>query len=239
MKILSIGNSFSQDAHKWIYPIAKELGEDFEVVNLYIGGCSLKTHWNNFLSGVRSYDYEVNGEKCRRSSIGMALSERRWDVITLQQVSAESGIAESYEPYLTQLVHYIRKSQPQAKLYLHQTWAYDQGSDWSGFAAYNHSTEQMFVSLKTAYQDAAKRIGADIVPVGEVLQQLRTYPEFASITRDGGHLSYIYGRYAAALTWIATLRDVDVRKVGFLPEHEGVKAAPQLLEQIKQTVYTF
>lgn len=37
MKILSIGNSFSQDAHKWLHKLAKVNGVEFEIANLYIG----------------------------------------------------------------------------------------------------------------------------------------------------------------------------------------------------------
>ena len=47
MKVLSIGNSFSQDAHKWLHKLAENNGVDLETVNLYIGGCSLETHWKN------------------------------------------------------------------------------------------------------------------------------------------------------------------------------------------------
>ena len=47
MKILSIGNSFSQDAHRWLYKLAKLNGIELETANLYIGGCSLETHFKN------------------------------------------------------------------------------------------------------------------------------------------------------------------------------------------------
>ena len=37
MKILSVGNSFSQDAHRWLHHIAGLSGVSMETVNLYIG----------------------------------------------------------------------------------------------------------------------------------------------------------------------------------------------------------
>ena len=37
MKILSIGNSFSQDAQRYLHALAKADGENFKTVNLYIG----------------------------------------------------------------------------------------------------------------------------------------------------------------------------------------------------------
>ena len=47
MKILSIGNSFSQDAHKWLHKLAKQNGCDLSTCNLYIGGCPLDRHFRN------------------------------------------------------------------------------------------------------------------------------------------------------------------------------------------------
>ena len=40
MKILSIGNSFSQDAQRYLYRLAKKAGDTFKTVNLDIGGCT-------------------------------------------------------------------------------------------------------------------------------------------------------------------------------------------------------
>ena len=36
MKVLSIGNSFSQDATRYLHQIAKNSGDDFKTVNLYV-----------------------------------------------------------------------------------------------------------------------------------------------------------------------------------------------------------
>ena len=49
MKLLSIGNSFSQDAQRYLHRIAAAAGESLKCVNLYIGGCSLRTHYFNIL----------------------------------------------------------------------------------------------------------------------------------------------------------------------------------------------
>ena len=44
VKILAIGNSFSQDATRYMKEIAQSMGLEMLVVNLYIGGCSLEQH---------------------------------------------------------------------------------------------------------------------------------------------------------------------------------------------------
>ena len=39
MKVLAIGNSFSNDAMRYLHGIAKADGVDMKTVNLFIGGC--------------------------------------------------------------------------------------------------------------------------------------------------------------------------------------------------------
>ena len=47
MKILAIGNSFSEDATTYLHQIGEAAGVKNQIVNLYIGGCPLETHWEN------------------------------------------------------------------------------------------------------------------------------------------------------------------------------------------------
>ena len=51
MKLLAVGNSFSQDACTFLHQTAQAQGLDLEVTNLYIGGCSLEMHYQNRLPG--------------------------------------------------------------------------------------------------------------------------------------------------------------------------------------------
>ena len=62
MKILCIGNSFSQDATRYLSRIGKAAGTGIKTVNLYIGGCPLKTHYFNVLEDQPAYAFEFNGE---------------------------------------------------------------------------------------------------------------------------------------------------------------------------------
>ena len=213
MKLLSIGNSFSQDAHRWLHDTAKINGFELETVNLYIGGCSLETHWENVVHNNAFYELERNGCPAgEKISIERALQLDDWDVITVQQVSQLSGIPESYDPYLEDLAAYVRKQKPNAKLCFHQTWAYETDSDHGGFAFYGNDQKQMYDRIVSTTTQMAARIGADILPVGRVIQYIReNVPEFdygnggMSLNRDGFHLSWEYGRYAAAVTWLRVL----------------------------------
>ena len=241
MKILSIGNSFTQDSHKWLSPIAASRGDTITAVGLVIGGCTLETHWNHFSSNACEYAMEVNGCYIKQTTIADTLRSDNWDIITLQQASHHSGIFETYDPYLFDLAKGIKEICPQSKLYIHQTWAYETDCSYTlGFQNYNFSQSEMFEKLTAAYAKAADRLGCDIIPSGEVIQHLRrSLPEFdyqnggLSLNRDGFHLTATYGRYAAALTWYGTLLNRDVTNVSFIPEDDaGNKADAALLKKI-------
>lgn len=213
MKLLSIGNSFSTDAHRFLHTVAEQNLCEIDTANLFIGGCSLRTHWQNVCEDNAYYDYEINGNEAEtKISIKTALESQSWDVITLQQASAYSGIYCTYQPYLSSLAQLVREYQPQAKLYFHQTWSYENGSEHSGFLKYERDSRKMFECIVSASEKAAESIGAQLIPTGTVIQYLReNAAEFdyenggISLCRDTFHLSETYGRYAAAATWFHTL----------------------------------
>lgn len=213
MKLLSIGNSFSVDAQRWLHDIAVAHGVDLYNVNLYIGGCSLMRHWNNVVENKADYDLYIYGISVERKiSIAEALEMDAWDVITVQQASPVSGKPNSYEPYLSNLANLIRETNPNAKLYFHQTWAYELDAPTQNFLNYDRDQRKMYECIVRTTEDAAKSIDADLIPSGRVIQYLREHvPEFdyanggLSLNRDGHHLSMDYGRYAAGATWFASL----------------------------------
>ena len=219
MKILSIGNSFSQDGQKWLHKLAQQNGTDLICHNLYIGGCSLSMHYENIVNNKSDYDFEVNGNSgVEKISIIDALRREKYDVITIQQVSGLSGIPETYFPYISIISNIVRWEQPQAELYLHQTWAYEIDSNHGDFTHYNKDQGEMYRRLRDAYSTAAKIINAKIIPTGDTIQKLReTLPEFdyknggLSLNRDGFHLSFDYGRFAAACVWFKTLTGKKIK----------------------------
>ena len=89
INVLSIGNSFSQDAQRYLHEVAKSEGVPMETVNLYIGGCTLERHFRNMMGDRRDYTLQVDGHVAEgfSMSIDEALTARNWDVITLQQAS--------------------------------------------------------------------------------------------------------------------------------------------------------
>lgn len=213
MKLLSIGNSFSQDAQRWLHQTAVANGYDLETTNLMIGGCSLETHWHHMTDGEAAYYLERNGEDVQQMiTLPDALAMDEWDVITVQQVSSHSGRPQTFFPYLEELVAFVREKCPNAKIYFHQTWAYEIDSEHGDFPYYNRDQKEMYRRICDCAEMAAKIIDATILPSGPVVQYLRdNAPEFdykngaLSLNRDGFHLSWDYGRYAAAATWVKVL----------------------------------
>ena len=92
MRILAIGNSFSQDATAMLQPVLAASGIQAEVVNLYIGGCPLERHWQNIEQDAPAYDEQLEGEATgRKRSIREAVEDGPWDWIVTQQASHDSG----------------------------------------------------------------------------------------------------------------------------------------------------
>ena len=210
LKILSIGNSFSQDAQRYLYEIAKRNGVALKTVNLYIGGCSLRTHYLNVIEDSADYSFEFNGKSTGiKVSIDQALASDDWDVITLQQVSASSTKYETYTPYLEFVCEHVRKFCPKAKVYIHETWAYEEGSERLKSVGYLSSSD-MLADLTHAYATARKTINADgIIPSGQVMFNA-TQMGIDKVHRDTFHASLGVGRYMLALTWYKALTGNDI-----------------------------
>ncbi len=216
MKILGIGNSFSQDATRYLYQIAKSNGDDFTVVNLYIGGCTLEMHHNNLKENLSNYQLQLNGQITDKYvSIIDALKMDDWDVVTIQQGSYESFIYEKFTPYLQPLTTAIKTYAKNAKIYVHQTWAYESDSERIKMVTNYKNSAEMFKDVKVCYDKMKEDINASgIITSGELIELLKNY-DTANLYRDGFHMSLGLGRFAVALLWYATLSGKGVENVNF------------------------
>ena len=244
IKILSIGNSFSQDAQAYLHQIAASAGIESKVVNLYIGGCSLEKHHNNITENAVAYSYELNGDihMGRKASIMEGLCEEDWDFVTMQQASGWSGIPDSYYPHIIELSDYVKQYAPTAKQVIHQTWAYEQTASHPHFSKYGSDQKMMYPAVIASYAGAAEKLGGlPIIRCGELVQELRSDPIFVPntgkylITRDGYHMNIPYGRYALAALWFETLMGGDIYHASFIPE----KADAYIINRIKRYVKKF
>lgn len=214
MRILSIGNSFSQDAQRYLKAIAKRQGDGFKCVNLYIGGCSLERHHANLLTDARAYSMELGGESSGFFvSIREALLSDSWDVVTLQQASHFSEYFDTYVPYIDVLAQEVRRCAPKAKIYIHQTWAYEDGSQKLRNQGEGKTHDMMFESVRASYRAAAERIGADgIIPAGEAMH-IAYKEEIVPVYRDSFHASLGAGRLLLGLTWYQAITGKAAERV--------------------------
>lgn len=239
MNILSIGNSFSEDAQRYLHRIARADGVELNTFNLYIGGCPLSLHYRNMLSDERAYDLEMNGVRTGfKVSLKEALLNRDWDVVTIQQVSSEAPYYDTYQPYLNRIIECVRQCVPKAKIAIHQTWAYEQGSfrlnEELGYA--DHT--DMFNDIELSYQKAADEIKADfIIPSGELFQYVLANG-IEKVHRDTYHASYGLGRYALGLLWYAVLTGNEVKDNTFSDFDEGISQAEvEIVKNSVQKIY--
>lgn len=231
IKVLSIGNSFSRNAQTYLYDIAKASGTEMVVANLYIGGCSLDRHWNNAYNDEKAYLYSKTGQESKTASIKDALIEEEWDYVTFQQKSDYSGLPETYFPYLTNLQCYVREFAPIAQHVIHQTWAYESGSEVEGFRPYDNDQLIMYNALKRAYYTAKKKAGIKLLlPVGEAFQIARAGVIGDHLcTEDKAHAE-LNGCYLAGCVWYEVLTGNEVRNNTFMPEEVPAEQIPILKE---------
>lgn len=233
LKILAIGNSFSSDATRYLHQLADATGIPTKIVNLYIGGCPLERHWKNIETAETEYIYQLNGISTERKvSIDEILSEEDWDIITTQQASRDSGWINSYEPFLGLIVAHIKEKAPNAKLYLHETWAYEITCTLDAFMRYKRDQQEMYEKLHNCYTHMAAKYDLEMIPSGSIIQKVRTLPEFCvtegglSLCRDGFHMSFDYGRYLLACVWLKKFTGISLKNISYIPEAPVLTSIP-------------
>lgn len=218
ISVLMIGNSFSVDAARYTHQLSLCSDAEIELGVLYVGGCSLEQHVNFIKDGSSPYEWFVNGESTGRYiSLKDALLIKKWDYITLQQVSVYSGLVDTFYPYINELVEYVKKFQKNAHLVLHKTWPYENGFDNSNFAHYQYDRKTMYTCINKAYDFVKKDLNIDIViRSGDIIESaIEKYGEH--FHKDGFHLND-KGRYLVALGFVHTFNDNKAIKNPYIPE---------------------
>ncbi len=176
MKILTIGNSFSDSLTAYFSQVVQSTGQELHLGQASFGGCEFRRHW----SYVRA---EENDADCRIYAGGSRklrdiLSCESWDVVSVQQASHESWRKECFEPYAGNLIEYVRLHASGAEVIIQQTWAYraddprlQPGSDW------NINQITMHERLTKNYRELAERHQCRIIPTGHAVQLSRENEE--------------------------------------------------------------
>ena len=232
LRILAVGNSFSDDGTEYIPGLLEAAGiHNVIIARLYIGGCSLERHCNEYAEGLSNYVYSKSQENkwetvSKSASLLDGLKDEPWDIITIQETSGRTGIYDTYQEWIPRLVGIIRKEarNPRAAIVWHETWAYASNSSHKMFKLYGNDQDRMYSGIV----DCVRRASVDfdlpvVIPSGEAIQiardtRLNNQNEVPmtnkvyQLTRDGYHLSRQFGRYIAACTWFEALIKPTVGK---------------------------
>ncbi len=226
VRILAVGNSFSEDALDYhFHGLCEAAGKRAVVGNLFIGGCSIDRHLLNARTDSAAYRFRRIGldgailavEKVRLSE---AIGSDDWDFVSFQQSSGVSGIYASYAN-LGELISYVDSLTPDKTGYIwHQTWAYAPTSTHSAFGRYGSDQQTMYDSIMNANRRAImeNRALSRVVPSGTAVQNAREAGGDPDLTRDGYHLHPLMGRYVAACAWFEAIFGESVVGNSYVPE---------------------
>lgn len=230
LKVLAIGNSFSNDTTEYLYDIAVAHGmTDVVIGRLYYGACTVQQHATYAKNNKTVYDYYKNtfGYWDKVTGVNMlhGLEDENWDIITLQQASGTSGVAESYDGCLEELIMYVNehKTNPNAKLVWNMTWAYQGNSTHKDFERYGNRQDQMYRAITDVVQNVIlpMDVFAVTIPAGTAIQNARTGKFGDTLTIDGHHLNTL-GKVITAYTWFGIftgklLDSIDLDTAGITP----------------------
>ncbi|MBQ0081402.1 MAG: DUF4886 domain-containing protein [Alistipes sp.] len=229
IRILAIGNSFTEDAvEQYLYELFEEAGYNAIIGNAYIGGCSLEKHWANESSSVpstknsNSYRKIVQGIKSTSGSksIEYILKDEPWDYVFFQQGDGKYGYVESHYPYLTNFLSYIAKflKSGSYKTGYQLNWAFPKSCTNDRFALYDWDQDKMYRACAECAKELKSRSNLDlIIPTGTAIQNGRQTTLGDTFNRDWGHLEKNYGRFTAACTWFEQISGIDVRTLKYRP----------------------
>ena len=170
VRLLTIGNSFSRNATHHLGDLAKAGGHELIHRPIIVGGASLEVHAEK--ARRNSEDPKAKeGRYTDGASLAELIQADTWDVVTIQQASFKSHNLATYQPFADQLADLVRRLAPQARLHVHQTWAYRSDDPRftkpSGQPGEPTTRQEMHQWLSAAYRATAARLQAVLLPVGD------------------------------------------------------------------------
>jgi len=184
LKVLAIGNSFSNNATEFLPALAEAGGRKLLMGKASIASCPLERHARHLREAEagdpagRAYGTTdpLTGVK-RLMTLPELLSAQPWDVVTIQQWSRLSFKPETFQPYADELIAGIRRHAPTAEIVVHETWAYRE--DHAFFQQGDGFTPaKMYAGLSAAYRGFAASKGFRILPVGDAFELARRSPRW-------------------------------------------------------------
>lgn len=208
LRVLCIGNSFTNNALKYVCPLlaaAQVNTSSYSIYSLPHTGASVEHWWKVAESGeVVQLNYK-GGERMpvEEGSLAKVVAQD-WDVITLQQVSKDAVNYSTFNPWLQRLIDFILQhcTNPQVTLAWQTAWSYNQ--------AYGKTTSyDRWHQISSAVLQMVVVDGIDVlIPTGTAIQNARSTElstDEGELTCDGVHLDRNVGCYVASCTWVEAI----------------------------------
>lgn len=224
VRILTIGNSFADNACKYLRQITESVdGCNIIIGNANIGGCYLEKHAKLITQSEHDAAFKPYDGKSLKDYLLM----ENWDVVTIQQVSNLSFKSETYQPYADEIRDYIKKYVPQAKIYIHETWAY--AVDCPRFKELNMTQKEMYRRLRKNYKSLSKRYDAQILPSGDAFHKAYKRNKIDLWRENDRFHANTNGCYLVGCVWFTTLFGThSSEEISFVPENMSEETADYL-----------
>ncbi len=255
MKVLMIGNSFCYYFPDELFGMAQSVGIDMEITNLYYSGCKLDQHWNWYLSNTANYQFITTDENGRTVldsyTLKKCLNAENWDIISIQQhfgpttANTYDASYDSCNPYAEKLVNLIKKSHPKAKLYFHETWAYQVGWNRNGVEITDSAMQQLHQkNISAACKQVCLDLNLPMIPSGSAWSIARKHPQIGDVLCNKGPngdntIGDFYhdgdtggGQYLNACVWFEVLTGKSCIGNTWRPDYELNEAKISALQNI-------
>lgn len=251
LKILTIGNSFSEDTMEFVASIAQNLGvKQIKLGNLYVGGCSTKQHYSFATTQNPAYIYYDNDGNGWNKTEGVAstdaLTFEDWDFVTLQSGTGDGSRHTSVESYhkLVPMLELIKsRVSPTTKIGYNLTWVGEPSGTHHEMVSYGGDQILLFSKILEMVKTvvAPLEIVDFIIPTGTAIQNARAVMDEV-ITRDTYHLSYDKGRFIAGLTFFTKITGIPIDDITWAPDGvdaEFVKLAIKVVNDAIKNPFVF
>ena len=220
LKVLTIGNSFAQDASWYSSEVAKANGKKLTFGYLYFPSCTLDKHYTAATENRAVFRFTVVNPDSKRTqiknvssdfnvsdpqncaTIEEALKYYDWDVVVFQQ---ESSNARNYDTFanLGNLINYVKGYLPNARLMFHEVWRW---GEW---------TDDQFALIKANAERACKEYQLEVIPTGLAFEYARTsMGSETAINDNDGHYQHAseYGKFVAGCCYASALFGIRIDK---------------------------
>ena len=225
LKILCIGNSFTKNTMEYMASICTNLqvpSSSVSLHRLYHNGSGLADWLGkgsdedfNVPTGTSLTTIKVLGSGSAYSGTLPQILAKDWDIVVLQQASADADNYATYEPYLSELINLVLTNctNKAVRFAWLMTWETSEANyndqDNRLTVASDANANQNIIKAVKSLKENYGHLFDYILPVGTAIENIRNSSVNDSnahnFTRDSKHLNMGVGDYVAGCTFYAAV----------------------------------